>query len=146
MNSIDDFLGCNTFAVVGASRDRAKYGNKVLRAYLQSGRKVYPVNPAANEIEGQRCYASLAALPEVVDAISIVTPPDITITIVKTALQLGIQHFWMQPGAESDEAILAADPTNGKTEETDPPAVEINLIHGGPCILVQLGYREQSGK
>lgn len=127
---IQDFLAEGPFAVVGASRDRAKYGNKVLRAYLQNGREVYPVNPRADEVEGLESYADLAALPRPVRAISIVTPPSITERVVEQAAELGIRHIWMQPGAESDKAV-------GRAERAG-----MNVIAGGACALVVQGYHE----
>ena len=72
---IEQFLNGSPHAVVGASRDRSKYGNKVLRAYLQSDRTVYPVNPTAVEVEGLTAYPDLAALPEAVHGVSVITPP-----------------------------------------------------------------------
>ena len=105
---INDFLAGDRFAVVGASTDRTKYGNRVLRAYQQAGRTVFPVNPRGGEIEGLTAYPDLAALPEPVDGVSIITPPDVTTTVVEAALQLGIRHLWMQPGAESPAAVEAA--------------------------------------
>lgn len=127
---IQEFLGGETFAVAGASTDREKYGNKVLRVYMQHGCKVYPLNPKADNVEGLKAYADLAAIPEPVHGVSIVTPPAVTESIVQQAIDLGIHNVWMQPGAESDRAIaLAAE--HG-----------LNLIHSGPCILVVLGYHE----
>ena len=79
------FLAGDSFAVVGASRNRAKYGNKVLRSYRQAGRRVYPVNPHAREVEGQVCYPDLASLPEPVHGVSIITPPAVTERIVEQA-------------------------------------------------------------
>src|SRR5512137_1325063 len=75
---IQAFLASGPFAVVGASTDRSKYGNKVLRCFQQNGRKVYPINPRAPEIEGLTAYPSLAALPEPVRAISVITAPAAT--------------------------------------------------------------------
>ena len=60
---INDFLSGAVFAVVGASRDRSKYGNKVLRVYVQNGRKVHPVNPHADAVEGLKSYPDLASIP-----------------------------------------------------------------------------------
>lgn len=128
---IQAFLESPSFAVVGASTDRAKYGNKVLRCYQQHGRRVYPVNPRAPEVEGLRAYPSLAALPEPVPAISIITPPAATEQVVRDAHAAGVKHVWMQPGAESDEAIRTAE------------ALGMNVIADGPCLLVVLGYRER---
>lgn len=128
---IEAFLAGDSFAVVGASTDRRKYGNKVLRSYLQAGRRVYAVSPNADEVEGQRCYPDLAALPEQVHGISIVTPPKITETIVPQAAAAGISYLWMQPGAESPAAIERA------------AELGLMLIHSGPCILVAQGFREE---
>lgn len=128
---IRDFLASGPWAVVGATTVRAKYGNKVLRCYLQNDKTpVHPVNPRAGEIEGRTAYASLAELPELVRAISIITPPKITEGIVEEAARLGIRHLWMQPGAESERALRLAEEH------------ELECIAGGPCLLVVLGYRE----
>ena len=127
---IEQFLSGSPFAVVGASTRRHKYGNKVLRCYQQNDLAVYPVNPHADEVEGLPCYPSLSAIPGQVHAVSIITPPDVTETVVAQAVEAGIQHLWMQPGAESQHSIEAA------------VAAGINVIAGGPCLLVVLGYRE----
>jgi predicted CoA-binding protein len=126
---IEQFLAGKVFAVVGASRDRHKYGNKVLRCYQQRGRKVYPVNPNSDEVEGLTCFPDLKSLPESVDGVSIITPPDVTETIVQQAKELGIRHLWMQPGAESERAIALAEEAG------------MNVIANGPCLLVVLGFR-----
>lgn len=128
--TINDFLNGNTFAVVGASRDRSKYGNKVLRVYLQNGQRVQPVNPNANEVEGLKAYADLASLPGQVHGISVVTPPEVTEQVVEQAATLGIRHIWMQSGAENVKAIEKAREHG------------MNVIAGGPCILVVQGYHE----
>jgi predicted CoA-binding protein len=127
---IQAFLESGVFAVVGASTDRSKYGNKVLRCYQQHGRKVYPVNPRAPEVEGLKAYPSLAALPEKVPAISVITPPSATEAVVREAHAAGVKHVWMQPGAESDAAVHAAE------------ELGMNVIAGGPCVLVVLGFSE----
>jgi predicted CoA-binding protein len=127
---IAEFLASAPHAVVGASRDRAKIGNKVLRAYVQTGRSVVPVNPTADEIEGLKAYPDLASLPAPVHGVSVITPPLVTESIVEKAGALGIKHIWLQPGAESPQAVARA------TE------LGMNVISGGPCILVALRYRD----
>ena len=129
---IEAFLASPSFAVVGASTDRSKYGNKVLRCYLQHGRKAYPVNPRAPEVEGLRAYPSLATLPEQVQAISVITPPAATEQVVRDAHASGVKHVWMQPGAESAEAIRTTE------------ALGMNVIADGPCLLVVMGFREDA--
>ena len=74
-DAIQEFLAGERFAVAGASRSRAKYGNKVLRAYQQHNRTVYPVNPNAGDVEGLTAAPDLRSLPEPVHGLSIVTPP-----------------------------------------------------------------------
>ncbi|RMF43491.1 MAG: CoA-binding protein, partial [Deltaproteobacteria bacterium] len=73
---IAKFLAAQAFGVVGASTNPAKYGNKVLRCYLQNQRRVVPVNPVAETIEGLPCVKSVADLPGEVKSISVITPPE----------------------------------------------------------------------
>ena len=127
-NHIARFLGAKTFAVAGASTQRNKFGNKVLRCYLEHGYDVIPVNPGADEVEGLSCVASVADLPTEVDALSIITPPTITLEVVKQAVEKGIKHIWMQPGAENPEAVELCREN------------EINVIADGSCLLVELGF------
>lgn len=127
---IDGFLAGERYAVVGASTNRSKYGNKVLRAYGQAGKTAYPVNPSATEIEGLQSYPDLASLPSEVDGISIITPPAITAQVIDAAIEAGIPRIWIQPGAENAEAIERAR------------AKGIDVIADGPCLLVAVGYRE----
>lgn len=127
---IKTFLAGKRFAVVGASQDREKYGNKVLRVYQQNKIDVVPVNPNAHEVEGLKAYPDLPSAPGAIDGVSIITPPRVTEQVVNQALSLGIKNIWMQPGAESTAAIDAATHAGA------------NVIAGGPCILVALHYHD----
>lgn len=127
---IQAFLNGSPFAVVGASIDRSKYGNMVLRTYLQKELAVTPVNPRGGEVEGVGAVKSLSDIEGPVHGVSVITPPSITEKVVDECIQLNIGHIWMQPGAESDAAVTAAK------------AAGINVIHGGPCLLVVLGFRD----
>ncbi|MDA0948690.1 MAG: CoA-binding protein [Planctomycetota bacterium] len=131
MADLERFLACSTFAVVGASDDRAKYGNKVLRCYQQAGRDVVPVHPRLTEVEGLTAASSLAALEEVPEAVSIITPPAVSEGVIDEAVRLGIQHVWLQPGAEHEDAMERAR------------AAGVNVIGHGPCLLVVLGFVER---
>jgi predicted CoA-binding protein len=103
------FFRSNTIAVVGASHDRTKYGYRVYRRLKSLGRyTVYPVNPQAEEVDGDRCYPTLAALPERPDAVIFITPPPRTAAVMREALGLGIKTFWTQPGADGPEAVRLA--------------------------------------
>lgn len=127
---IEKFLSSPAFGVAGASTNRDKYGNKVLRCFQQNGRRVLPLHPREAAIEGIPCVASVAALPAEVKSLSIITPPAVTEQIVEQAIARGIENVWMQPGAESPRAIA-------RCEEAG-----VNVIGDGTCLLVVLGYRE----
>ncbi len=94
-----------TWAVVGASEDRSKFGNITFRELKSRGKKVFPVNPKAGEVEGEAAYPSLADLPEHVDCALIVVPPKASESVVREADEAGIDSVWFQPGAESLAAL-----------------------------------------
>ena len=129
-DKVSDFLESGPFAVAGASRDRSKYGNKVLRAYQQSGRGVFAVNPHETEVEGAPSVPDVASLPSGVRGLSIVTQPEVTERLVEDAARAGIRRVWMQPGAESERAVRRAE------------ELGLSVIAGGPCVLVALRFRE----
>ena len=127
---IHSFLAEGPHAVVGASIHRHKYGNKVLRCYLQNDRAAYPVNPTAEQVEGIAAFPDLGSLPEPVHGVSIITPPAVTERVVAEGLELGIEHFWMQPGAQSERATAMIEQAGA------------SVIAGDACLLVVLGYHE----
>lgn len=126
--NIEQFLSSSAFGVIGASANRAKFGNMVLRCYQQNSRIVYPVHPLLDKVEGLLCLKSISELPSEVKSISVITPPQITEQIVEQAHSKGIQNIWMQPGAESPLAIQKCLDYG------------INVIADGSCILVMLGF------
>ncbi|MBI5485094.1 MAG: CoA-binding protein [Deltaproteobacteria bacterium] len=127
---IEQFLVSAVFGVIGASADRHKYGNKVLRCLQQNGRRAVPVNPNQQEIEGAVCVASISDLPSEVKSISMITPPAVTAQLVPLAIAAGIRNIWMQPGAEHPEAVALCRQHG------------INVIADGSCLLVVLGYHD----
>lgn len=129
-NRFEQFLKARAFGVVGASTNREKYGNKVLRCYLQHGRKAVPVNPKEASVEGVAAVASVKDLPPEVEALSIITPPAVTEQVIEAAIAKGIRHVWMQPGAESPAAIARAEQAG------------LNVIGDGSCLLVILGFAD----
>lgn len=129
---VEEFMRGGSVAVVGASTDRAKYGNKVLRAWLQAGKFAVPVHPKETSIEGQPAFPSLSALTDPVENISVITPPKITEAVVEEAAQCGVRRIWMQPGAESERAIELAR------------ELGMDVIHGGPCVLVAVRFQDSN--
>jgi len=95
----------NVFAVVGASRNPEKYGHRVYRDLKEAGYTVYPVNPNADEVLGDKCYPKLESLPVKSDVVDLVVPPKVTEEVVKECKSLGIRKVWMQPGSESEKSV-----------------------------------------
>src|SRR5436305_12744502 len=106
---IEMFLAAPAFAVVGASDNPEKYGHKCFACLLNYGRKAYPINPTAKSVLGETAYPNLTALPEKVESVSIITPPQVTDKVVAEAISLGVKNIWMQPGAESPAAVEKAE-------------------------------------
>ena len=98
-----------TVAVIGASADRRKFGNKAVRAHLQQGYDVYPVNPKVDEIEGLKAYPSLAAVPvEHLNRISVYLPPSVGLSLLDDIARKGADEVWFNPGSESPEIVRRA--------------------------------------
>ncbi len=125
-DTIDAILSAQTFAVVGASANTEKFGYKVWHMLRAHGKTAYAVNPNATTIAGETVYASLADLPHPPEVVVAVVPPKATETLPAQLAAAGIKYLWMQPGAESAQAVADAE-ANG-----------IAVIHGGPCIMVEL--------
>ncbi|KAJ2375263.1 hypothetical protein IW150_002645 [Coemansia sp. RSA 2607] len=127
--SASAFLAARSFAVVGASPDRTKFGNKVLHWYAANRLPVVGINPKVAEIDGIACHPSLAALAAESSgnltgvSVSFVTPPAISESVLRQAADLGVTHVWFQPGSEpNDWPRLAKD-------------LGVTAIGGGPCVL-----------
>jgi predicted CoA-binding protein len=111
MSSVPDrAIGEKTVAVVGASGDRAKYGNKAVRALRDAGWRVFPIHPSLEEIEGIAAYPSLDALPVArLDQVSFYVPPSIGIRILDEVARLEVGELWLNPGTESPEVLARAN-------------------------------------
>jgi predicted CoA-binding protein len=94
-----------TVAVIGASGDRHKYGNKALRAFARRGYKVIPVNTHEAEVEGHRAYRSVLDIPGSVDIATVYVPPASGLTVVEELARKGIREVWLNPGADDEEVV-----------------------------------------
>jgi uncharacterized protein len=101
----EDRAARRTVAIVGASSDRAKYGNKSLRAHRQAGYAVYPVNPRGGEIEGERVFARLADIPVPLDRVSLYVPPAIGRQLLPEIAAKGCRELWFNPGSSTAELL-----------------------------------------
>ena len=99
----------STVAIVGASGDRSKFGNKSVRAHLAQGYKVFPINPKGGEIEGLTAYTSIAEVPvEKLDRVSLYVPPNVGLSLIDQIAAKGCDELWLNPGSESDELAAKA--------------------------------------
>jgi uncharacterized protein len=97
-------------AVVGASTDRRKYGNRAVRAYLRQGYKVFPVNPHAETVEGLRAYRSLSELPpHAISRVTFYVPPAVGLQVIEQLAGKEVEEVWLNPGSESPELIARAE-------------------------------------
>jgi len=92
-----------SIALIGASNDRSKYGNKIYRDLRKKGYNVTPINPKEEKIEGDMAYSSIEEMKELPDIANFVVPPPIAMKIAQHITSLGIKHLWFQPGSESEE-------------------------------------------
>ena len=98
-----------TVAIIGASTDRQKYGNKSVRAHLSQGYEVYPIHHRANEVEGLTAYPSLQDVPvENLDRISVYVPSSVGIQLLEEIQQSGAKEVWFNPGSESPDLLERA--------------------------------------
>lgn len=115
-----------TVAILGASRDREKYGNKSVRAHLSQGYDVYPVNPKVDDIEGLTAYARLADVPvDRLDRISVYLPPAVGMSLLEEIRDANAKEVWLNPGSGSEELL-------GKAEELGLEVIQA-------CSIVDVG-------
>jgi len=136
----EEFFNLHSFAVVGASTNRDKFGNKVLRCYKQHGKHAIPISTRESMIESLPCVKSLTALSTEKGkdfmsqlGVSIITPPGATALILKEGVSVGCRHFYLQPGTADDTVreLIAS-------EEFQKAGVK--SIQG--CVLVDLGFSD----
>ena len=95
-------------AVIGASNDRHKFGNRAIRAFRQQGYTVIPINPHEASVEGLQAYGSVLDVPGPIDMASFYVPPDVGERVIEDVAKKGIPEVWFNPGAESDALIARA--------------------------------------
>lgn len=108
-DTIKEFMAKKKFAVVGATDNPEKNGNRIFKNLKNRGYEVYPVNPKMDVLEGTKVYHTLSDIPVEIDVVDFVVPPPVTEEILKECKALGLKRIWLQPGAESEAAIRYCD-------------------------------------
>jgi uncharacterized protein len=118
----------STVAILGASPDRTKFGNKAVRAHLRAGWEVFPVNLTATEIEGLPAYGTVQDIPVAnLDRVSIYVPPEVAINVLDEMSRVRPREVWLNPGVDSADVIAKAE------------RLELNYICG--CSIVDTGFQ-----
>lgn len=112
-------------AVIGASDNRSKFGNKAVRSYQANGHDVVPVHPSLKDIEGLTAYSSIRDVPPPVDRVLLYVPPAVGITLLDDIAAVGVGEIFVNPGAGSPELFA-----RGKE-------LRLNLIDD--CAIVAIG-------
>ena len=107
-----------TVAVIGASRDRRKFGNKALRAFQHQGYEVIPINPGQTFIEGLKCYPSVLAVPGSIDLATFYVPAEIGQQVIGEVAEKHIDEVWLNPGSGQTGARRARRSAGAPS---DPP-------------------------
>lgn len=94
-----------TVAVIGASSNRRKFGNKALRAFEKQGYTVLAINPNEREVEGHRTYPSVLDVPVPIDMATVYIPADQGVKVMEELAQKGVAEIWLNPGADDDPVV-----------------------------------------
>lgn len=113
-------------AVIGASSNRGKFGNKAVRAYLKRGYEVFPVHPAQSAVEGLSCVPSIGMLASDLDIVSVYVAPSVLVGLLPEIAEKGCGELWLNPGTESPDVLERAK------------ELGLNVIQG--CSIVSLGF------
>jgi predicted CoA-binding protein len=97
-----------TVAVIGASSNRTKYGNKALRAFERQGYQVLAINPNEVEVEGHRTYPSVLDVPGPIDMATMYVPPRVGVQVIEQIARKGVPEVWLNPGADGAEVLRRA--------------------------------------
>jgi predicted CoA-binding protein len=97
-----------TVAIIGASPDRHKFGNKALRAFRQAGYQAVPINPHHDIVEGEKAYGTVLDYPGEIDMASVYVPPDVGEQVIESLARKGIGEVWFNPGADNDSLVRKA--------------------------------------
>jgi predicted CoA-binding protein len=114
-----------TIAIIGASTDRAKFGNIAVRAFVRQGWKVFPVNPKEPQVEGLPAFKGIAEVPERPNLISVYLPPPVLLKVLPDIAARGCDELWLNPGTESAEVLSLAE------------SLKLNVIQA--CSIVGIG-------
>ena len=107
--AIENFFEPRKMAIAGVSRNPKKFGHVLFKELSEKGIEILPINPKTEEINGVKCYKSVAELPADIKSILIVTPKEETDAILREAINKGIPNIWVQQMSETEETMKIAE-------------------------------------
>lgn len=119
-------LDKNVWAVVGVSKDPAKYGNMIYKRLKRRGYEVFAINPTCDSVDGDQCYENLSSLPKLPEVINMVVSPKRAKPILEEASDLGVKYIWFQPGTYDDDVLRLSKKLGFETVQA--------------CVLVATSY------
>ena len=102
-------MAVKTVAIIGASSNRNKFGNKAVRAFVRQGYTVYPVNPNEPEVEGLATFKSIQDVPTRPEMVSVYVPPPVLLKLLPDIAAKGCDELWLNPGTQSDEVLAEVE-------------------------------------
>ena len=137
------FLSGKRFAVAGVSREtKGHVGNAIYKKLVEGGYEVFPVNPAAAEVEGVKCYPSVGAIPGEIDGVVIATHPAAAASVVRQCTDKGVKRVWFHrsfgQGSVSQEALAACKANGIAVIEGGCPLMYIEPVDGGHKFICSL--------
>jgi predicted CoA-binding protein len=134
----EDFLSQKNLAVVGVSRNGKAAANMIYKTLRDKGYQVYPINPQAETVEGDRCYPELKSLPSKPDGVFMMTRPEVTLQVVQECIDLGVRRVWMHENAFAG----AANSSVSKEAVEMCQAYQMEVIAGGcPMMFLEFGHK-----
>lgn len=104
----DEMLNKKTWAVVGVTDKKEKFGYKIFKKLIEHGYEAYGINPKYDFIDGEKIYPALKSVPKKVDVVDVVVPPKVTLNLLDEIHELGIENVWFQPGTYDEEVVEKA--------------------------------------
>lgn len=126
---IEQMFDKKKWAVVGATQNPSKFGNKIFKKLQQHHFEVTPINPVYDNVEGVQTAATLKDMKVKPDCVNVVVSPERAKAAIKDAADMGVEYIWFQPGTFDDETIQMAEDKG------------LKVVHHH-CVLVELGKRE----
>lgn len=123
-DNIDQVLALKTWAVVGLSNNEFRAAYSVAELLKETGHRIVPVHPKAEEVHGEKGYASLKEIPFPIDVVDVFVNSSLAGAVVDEAIEIGAKAVWLQLDVIDEEAVTRAERAGLLTVMNHCPAIE----------------------